>query len=520
MKFIFVLFLSLFSFYSAGDSKAAEKINIKFEEMSIPLTIDQLSKLETYQDDSTEVIDWFKENGLLKVIEFSKYLKYPVFKQESLNRQVLRSWAGRKILSELSKTLVVPYDKDGIEVFNTIENLLEFKKDVSMLDILKALPSKEISLDIDNLIQIITLWKKELAMQQNLILKLNLLPKTNNAFFKKETSKSDQDILIINKNIYTPHRVEPLKIELWKNNTRRSDKEPIIFMPGFGGNINNFKWIGKELSKRGWPVIFIDHKGSNSEALVKVLEGSEVIPSSADIFLYRIKDLHAVIEAHINGKFDLDNRSYILMGHSLGALIAFLYEGNLPNDYLEDRCHLALKDLAVTNLSKLLQCQLNEIPIPEVNNYKKANAIIGFNSFGKIIWPKEKSSGIKMPLLFIGGTYDLVTPLVSEQFGVFLSAESNPLNRFLIIEGASHFSPIRINKNNSENMETDNIFKINKSFIGSNPYAIQNLSLKVILKFLENLKKNEIIKVIQNQKEDNLEFHILDRKKIKDISKN
>ena len=69
-------------------------------------------------------------------------------------------------------------------------------------------------------------------------------------------------------------------------------------------------------------------------------------------------------------------------------------------------------------------------------------------------------------------------------------------------------------------METDNIFKINKSFIGSNPYTIQNLSLKVILKFLENLKKNEIIKVIQNQKEDNLEFHILDRKKIKDISKN
>ena len=37
--------------------------------MSIPLTIDQLLKLENYKDDSTEVIDWFKQNGFLKVFE-------------------------------------------------------------------------------------------------------------------------------------------------------------------------------------------------------------------------------------------------------------------------------------------------------------------------------------------------------------------------------------------------------------------------------------------------------------------
>ena len=39
--------------------------------MSIPLTIDQLLNLENYKDDSTEVIDWFKQNGFLKVFELS-----------------------------------------------------------------------------------------------------------------------------------------------------------------------------------------------------------------------------------------------------------------------------------------------------------------------------------------------------------------------------------------------------------------------------------------------------------------
>ena len=519
MKFIFVLFLSFFSFYSANNSKAAEKINIKFEEMSIPFTIDQLSNLEASRNNSSEVIAWFKQNGFIKVFELSKYLKLPVFKEESLNRQVLRSWVGRKILSELSNTILVPDDKDGIKIFNTIENLLEVKKEVSTLDILKALPSEEISLDVDNLISIISSWKRELAMQQNLILKLNSLEKTNN-YFSEKSPNYDKDLIRISKEIYSSHRVEPLRVELWKNNKGGSEKDLIIFMPGLGGDINNFRWIGSELSQRGWPVLFIDHKGSNSKAILEALEGSNAIPSSADLFLYRIKDLDAVIKANKNRKFGLENDSYILMGHSLGALISFLYEGNLPENDFSKRCNLALKDLAVTNLSKLLQCQLNEIPLPEINNLEKAKAIIAFNSFGSIIWPKEKDSGIEIPVLFIGGTYDLITPLISEQFKVFLSTTSNPFNRFLIIEGASHFSPIRINDDYSEDLESNDIFKIKNTFIGSNPNSVQNLSLKVIVEFLENLVTNESIEVTKNQTESNLNFHILDRNNLKEIIKN
>ena len=520
MKLIFVLFLSFFGFlYSANESKSAEKINIKFEEMSIPLTLDQLSEIDDSRNDSTEVIDWLKQNGFLKVFELSKFLKLPVFKEESLNQQILRSWIGRRILSELSNTILVPNDINGIEVFNTIENLLEVEKEVSTLDIIKAIPSEEISLDVDNLISIVSSWKKELAMQQNLILNLNSLERTYNYISTKE-AKYGSDPKKVIKKIYSSHRIEPLKIELWKNNEGITDKDLIIFMPGLGGGINNFRWIGVELSKRGWPVLFIDHQGSNSESILEVLEGGISIPSSIDLFSYRIKDLDAVINAHNKGKFGLANDSYILMGHSLGALIAFLYEGNLPKEGFDNRCDLALKDFAVTNLSKLLQCQINEMPLPEKTNLKKANGIIGFNSFGNIIWPKEKDSGIEMPVLLIGGTYDLITPLISEQFSLFLSTTPNPLNRFLIIEGASHFSPIRINESYSEDPESNDIFKINKSFVGTNPNSVQNLSLKVIVEFLENLINKKSINIFKNQSENNLDFHILDRKTLKEIIKN
>ena len=516
MKFIFFIFLSFCSLFFNNGSKAAEKINIEFEEMNIPLTIEQLSKLEKYRDEPTELIDWLRKNGFIKVFELSKFLEFPVFKEEGLNREVLRSWIGRKILTELSKTIKIPNDNNGIEIYNTIENLLDEKKEVSILDIIKVLPTKEISLDIDNLILIISSWKNELAIQQNLISKLNNLDKTNKETFKNIENTVTSDLIKINKKIYSPHRVKPFEIELWKSNKTSHDKELIIFMPGLGGEINNFKWLGNELAKRGWPIVFIDHRGSNLKAFTEVIESGETIPGSIDFFLYRIKDLDAVLNAHRNGEFGLPNNSYILMGHSLGALIALLYEGNRPTDQLEERCDLALKDFAVTNLSKFLQCQLSEIPLSEKDNDYKASAIIGFNPFGSLVWPKQNSSGIKVPTLLIGGTYDLITPLMNEQFNVF-SALNNPSNRFLIIEGASHFSPIRINNSSNENYD---VFKISESFIGSDPILVQNLSSKFIVEFIRNIKDKEIPSVIKNQKEMGLDFHYLDLETIKEISKN
>ena len=159
---------------------------------------------------------------------------------------------------------------------------------------------------------------------------------------------------------------------------------------------------------------------------------------------------------------------------------------------------------------------MSEIPFSKKKDTNKASSIVGFNAFGSLIWPKENSSGIKIPTLLIGGTYDLITPLMNEQFIVF-SALNNPSNRFLIIEGASHFSPIRINNSFLEN---NDVFKINKSFIGSNPILIQDLSLKFIVEFLENIKDQKIPNVIKNQREMGLDFHLLDIETIKEVSEN
>ena len=206
-------------------------------------------------------------------------------------------------------------------------------------------------------------------------------------------------------------------------------KDLIIFLPGLGGDINNFSWLGSGLSKKGWPVIFIEHQGSDSVALNASIKGDEALPGGADIYLYRIKDLDFVINSYKQGQLGFKNSSsYILMGHSLGALISMLYEGNPPNNEFISRCENALGDFALTNLSKLLQCQLSEIPIPEFEKSKDLKGIVGFNSFGSLIWSDKENSGIDVPILFIGGTFDLITPLISEQVNLFGSFAKNNLD--------------------------------------------------------------------------------------------
>ena len=523
MKFIFILLISFLNYFPARKSlKAAEKINIQFEEMSIPISIEQLSNFSTNKYNSNEVTEWFTQNGFNRFFELSKYLEFPIFKEGGLTRQILRSWIGRRVLSELSNTIIVPNDLNGVEVFNTIENLLDTKEEISTLEILRAIPTKEINLDLDNLILIIASWKRELAQHQKLISKLNEYEALDKKYIFKESKDSEdskEDIEPIKKELSVLHRSSPLSIEIWKPINTNSDKDLIILMPGLGGDISNFRWIANKLSKEGWPILFIDHQGTNSEALLKVIKGDEVLPGGADVFLYRIKDLNAVITAHRNGSFLSGNKSYILMGHSLGSLISFLYAGNLPEKGFEKRCENALTDLAITNLSKLLQCQLSEISLPYFKELSSnLKALIGFNSFGSIAWPTDKSSGISTPVLFLGGTYDLITPLLSEQFKVFLSTSSNPLNRFLVVEGASHFAPIRLSTKKVDKKE--DIFQINKNFVGSNPFEVQNLSVKVIIEFLNSLEKGKGLDLVKNQNENKLNFHILDAIEIKKFMEN
>ena len=155
--------------FVSGKFHAAERIEFHFEDMTIPIEIDQLifwnqklnQDMQNYQIDQIEdkeVIElgfWLNILGFESRSALSGFLSNPLFKDRSMERQLLRSWSGRKLLDEISDLAVVDKDKTGIMIFNTLENLLDNHNQVSLLDIMKALPSNVIHFNLDRIL----IWK-------------------------------------------------------------------------------------------------------------------------------------------------------------------------------------------------------------------------------------------------------------------------------------------------------------------------------------------------------------------------
>ena len=491
--------------------QAAERFEIHFDGMSIPISIKELIDWGNgAEEKNSELASWLKLLGFKERKGLSKFLNTPLVKDKSMARQILRSWSGRKLLDEVSDLILMDEDSSGESVLDTLENLLDEKEEVTTFDLLNSLSVKAIHIDLDGWIEVANNWRSELNKQQKLIsdlMKINKIPgnKDERKVLPFEIKETEYKLI----NLIVPHRNKPLKLELWNPSFREENRKNwILLMPGLGGDRNHFNWLARSLSHNGWPVVVIDHPGSDSLALEALVKGRHPLPG-AEVIPDRLNDLYSVLNAKKSGKIDISAKKVVLMGHSLGALIAILASGVKIDDQLQNRCQKVLDNLSLTNLSSLLQCQLVDISLSERKGIENLSSIVGMNSFGSFLWQKNLDNQINIPLFLTGGTFDLVTPSISEQLGLLLSLSSSQLSRVLLIEGASHFSPVRVEGQMYQSQGKD-LFNLGESFVGYHPLSVQSLLSFEIINFLDKLEDNKSVITNTNVNRDELKFHILD----------
>ncbi len=480
--------------------------------MSIPISIKELVDWSKgAEETNSELASWLNLLGFKERKGLEKFLNTPLVRDKSMARQILRSWSGRKLLDEVSDLILMDEDSSGESVLDTLENLLEKKDEVTTYDLLNSLSVKAIHIDLDGWIEVANNWRNELNKQQKLISDLLIMDEIS---VKREESNvlpfeiKETEYKLIP--LIVPHRNEPLNLEVWNPFFREENRKNwILLMPGLGGDRNHFSWLARSLSHNGWPVVVIDHPGSDSQALEALVEGKLPLPG-AEVIPDRLNDLDSVIKAKESGKIDISVENFVLMGHSLGALTALLASGVKIDDQLENRCQKVLDNLSLTNLSSLLQCQLVDITLSDRESMQNLSSIIGMNSFGSFLWQKNLDNQINIPLFLTGGTFDLVTPSISEQLGLLISVSSSPLSRVLLIEGASHFSPIRV-EGQMYQSEGKDLFNLGESIVGYHPLSVQSLLSFEIINFLEKLEQKKSIPSNTNLTKDELKFHILDR---------
>ena len=471
---------------------STERVEVQIDGVVLPVSVAELGAFvrsptaDPAQLSRSELSTWMgllapdSRQGLIRL------LKAPILSRRSLGRQLLSSWGAGPLLDALGELM---RGEDGKRinrslVLSTLEQLLERQETVSSLDVLEALPTQQLRLDLDALVAAANRWRLELERHQTLM--RTLAQKEVRLQLLKGAERSVSAESPLQSTLAVDHRSRPLQVERWIPQSPRKDRTWVLMMPGLGGDPNHFHWLARSLMQAGWPVAVLEHPGSDAAAVQALLEGRQSFDGAAAL-RDRLADLAAVLDAQRRGDLNIPGTEVVLMGHSLGALTALLASGLEHVPGMEQRCKGALVGLPLTNLSALLQCELAAGRALEGNAMASLpRAVVGLNSFGGLIWPHRSRQALPIPLLIVGGTLDLITPPLDEQLPLLAGLAEHPYSRVVVVEGASHFSPIRVDGQGKAS-EGDDLFQLGEELVGVNPLSVQRVIAHEVIRFLDSL---------------------------------
>ena len=497
-------------------ARAADELVLQLDGLALPI---DLVALESWtrrpQQAGNDLKAWLNLLEPQSRRDLVRLLQAPLLRDRSFGLQLLNSWTGEQMLKEAGSLLTTSATDRSTAplLLSSLRRLLERQSSVSALELLRALPVASVTLRLDGALQLAGQWRSQLQRQNTALERLRQLPLLQRSSsplgFTSAVRRQPQRL-----QLQVPHRVAPLPLELWP--AQQARRGPwLLLMPGLGGSADQLSWLAAALADRGWPVLVVVHPGSDQQALQASLLG-DAPPPGAETLPQRLADLQAVLEAQREGQLPAlgpapaGEQGVVLGGHSLGGLAALMGAGLVPERGLGRRCELALATLPLTNLSRLLQCQL-----PRITGDGAASAgplrpqatpllgVVAFNGFGSLLWPHRGLQDLNVPVLLVGGGLDLVTPPVQEQLAVF-SGATHPRSRLVLVEGASHFSPVRIDNRGEA------LFRLGEELVGMEPLKVQALLLNLTSEFLQGFE-HPLLLSPQRRDQDGVRAYVLDR---------
>jgi predicted dienelactone hydrolase len=486
---------------AGGAASAADVLEIQLDSLRVPIPLAQLEAWSrqsgrrgrsSAQEPESDVALWFALLDGDSQDDLRRLLRAPLLRDQGFGRQLLDSWAGSQMLAEVGNLLTTAAGQSTTPLLQvTLRRLLEERREVSMLELLRALPEPRLQLQLDGLLELAQQWRLQLERQREALRQLARLPKlptiptppsgTSSEVPRQEPIPTPQRVTLA-----VPGRQDLLPLEIWNpppSPVAPQDRPWLLIMPGLGGTAEQMGWLASALALKGWPVVVVEHPGSDAAAVKATLEGLRP-PPGAETLQPRLADLNAVLHAQREGLLPLKPRprGVVLLGHSLGGVAALLGSGLAPEAGLERRCQRSLNRLPVTNPSLLLQCQLPAAAWPVAPFPPEGlRGVVVYNSFGSLLWPNNGLRTLPVPVLMVGGSVDLVTPPIAEQLALFLPV-GHDRSRLVLVDGGSHFSPVRVAGKEAA------LLRLGSDLVGAPPMAVQALLLRLTEDFLESVE--------------------------------
>ena len=243
----------------------------------------------------------------------------------------------------------------------------------------------------------------------------------------------------------------------------------IILSPGLASKLSQWQHLALHLASHGFAVAKIQHPGSDFNHFQAFLEGKETEIFQLREFINRPLDITYLLDQlerrnkyQYQGKLNLKNVG--MAGQSFGAYTTLALAGAKINfAQLKQDCLPQIKSL---NPSLFLQCRALDLP---QKNYdlrdKRIKSVLIMDPVNSSIFGKSGLSHINIPILWVAGSEDQLTPVIIEQVYPFTWL---PVTKkyFMLTKGAKHLD---FNITEIQNVESVDDDSLNQLVSASSP---------------------------------------------------
>ncbi|MBW4601326.1 MAG: alpha/beta hydrolase [Calothrix sp. FI2-JRJ7] len=455
---------------------------------------------------STDDIETYAESGKV-TRDFAFYLNRVPSSQRAQFRQLLRtnfklnatlvsqvtySALGESVVRRLSE-LIMTESRQGS--FYALRSALILSatnpKGLNIVEVIRRYPSSTIRLNLTEGQSILTNFS-ELLRRRNRV--VGGLKEVATAEALNQTSDFSQQpdlrvngsfgykVVPLEMNDVARSRAFPVDLYLPQNNNNRSGgastsiKPPfplIVISHGVAEDRETFAYAAQHLASYGFAVAVLEHPGSDAKKIQQYFAGLASPPEARELInrpldiKFLLDQLQSLNESGSNFVGQLNVQEVGVIGHSYGGYTGLTLAGaTIDVNSVSKQCNPNNS----LNLSVLLQCRANEllrqnIPIPSFQD-TRVKAVMALNPFGSVVLNQKGFSKIQVPIMFMGGSQDVITPAVPEQVIPFTWVASQ--NKYLaLIENGTHFST-------SEKLNASKpVLPVPRELIGPNPAIAQ-----------------------------------------------
>ncbi|WP_414546407.1 alpha/beta hydrolase [Nostoc sp. CCY0012] len=473
-KFLRSLSLGLLSvFFTAAPGLGAERISFfypPFGEFS--LSVDALEAFAKEGEITDELAFYASRANPEQLAQLRELLQQRFDVSPTLVSQVTYSPIGEDLIRRMGDLLLTESRQNGFYALRGALILAAAEPEgLTVLNLLRRFPSPRVRINftaglriVDDLSQVLEKRDQAVSWLQQEALRATLAT----AALNKEDANAQGDFsqqpdlrspgefswkrLEFTFNDRSRDRTFPTDIYLPEANSTTSQESlsspfPLIVIShGVASDRSTLAYLAEHLASYGFAVAVLEHPGSNAErvqryltGLAGPLEAEEFIDRPLDItFLLDELEIMTKTNPLLLGKLNLQQVGAI--GHSFGGYTVLTLAGAKINfEQLQQDC---LPSNSTFNLSLFLQCQVTELNAPNDQlQDDRIKAVLAINPLTSSIFGETGMSQIQIPVMLVGSSQDIATPILSEQVRPFTWL-TNPNKYLALIENATHFSVI------------------------------------------------------------------------------